>query len=284
MISGSLLLSNSEYLQNQAKFYSDLLECQELTDVTLACDGFEVGVHKTVISASSLFFRDVIKNSKNQNPFIYLKGVSKDTLESMLQFIYAGEATVMNENLEGLIEAGNELRVIGLMEVYNDDNLEKNQKNQKNEKMKKPKVAKISKQSTGITEMETTNESEKKAQQKKKDIQLLTNNSNNINNKNPDAGIFKESPTDLDLESEIDKRFITMKDGHDKTIHMCSVCNKEFKKKDKLRLHIETHLEGFIHKCNFCDAVKKTRGSLSFHEWHYHTGTNAKMTEVKSEL
>ena len=84
MNGGSLLLSNSGYLQNQAKFYSDLLESQELTDVTLACDGYQVGAHRTVISASSLFFRDVIKNSKHQNPFIYLKGVSKETLESML--------------------------------------------------------------------------------------------------------------------------------------------------------------------------------------------------------
>ena len=39
-------------------------------------------------------------------------------------------------------------------------------------------VSKISKQSTGIKENETTNESEKKAQQKKKDIQLLTFPSN----------------------------------------------------------------------------------------------------------
>ena len=100
----SLLLSNNEYLQNQARFYSDLLESQELTDVTLACDGYQVRAHRTVISASSLFFRDVIKNSKHQNPFIYLKGLSKETLESMLQFIYAGEATVLTENLERLIE------------------------------------------------------------------------------------------------------------------------------------------------------------------------------------
>ena len=116
MAGESLLMSNSEYIQNQTKFYSDLLESQELTDVTLACDGYQVGAHRTVISASSLFFRDVIKNSKHQNPFIYLKGVSKETLESMLHFIYAGEATVQSENLEQLVEVGKDLEVIGLMQ------------------------------------------------------------------------------------------------------------------------------------------------------------------------
>ena len=127
MTGGSLLLSNTDYLQNQASFYSDLLESQELTDVTLACDGYQVGAHRTVISASSLFFRDVIKNSKHQNPFIYLKGLSKETLESMLQFIYAGEATVLSENLEKLVEVGNELQIIGLMEI------ELNNKNNKDQ-------------------------------------------------------------------------------------------------------------------------------------------------------
>ena len=94
----SLLISNSDYVETQARFYSNLLKNQELTDVTLACDGYQIGVHRTVISASSLFFRDVIKNSKHQNIFIFLKGVDKETLDSMLQFIYAGEATVLTEN------------------------------------------------------------------------------------------------------------------------------------------------------------------------------------------
>ena len=112
----SLLISNSDYVETQARFYSDLLKNQELTDVTLACDGYQIGVHRTVISASSLFFRDVIKNLKHQNIFIFLKGVDKETLDSMLQFIYAGEATVPSESLERMVEVGNELKVIGLME------------------------------------------------------------------------------------------------------------------------------------------------------------------------
>ena len=58
----------------QTKFYNELFEKQELTDVILACDdGFQIGVHRTIISASSLFFREVIMNSNNTNSFIYLK-------------------------------------------------------------------------------------------------------------------------------------------------------------------------------------------------------------------
>ena len=255
-----MLLSNSEYIQNQVKFYSDLLESQELTDVTLACDGFQVGVHRTVISASSLFFRDVIKNSKHQNPFIYLKCVSKGTLESMLQFIYAGEATVQSENLERLVEIGNELRVIGLMEdeVHDNENMENNQSINKPKNEKTVQITKVSEQNTDIMEHQNVKKEEKKAIKQEKDIKRAEENS--------------------ELEAEISKRLTKRKDEQNRTLYRCLVCDKEGNKKEKMRHHVETHLEGFSHKCNFCDVVKKTRGSLAFHEWQYHTGPNSKIT------
>ena len=73
----TLQLTNSDFLKNQAKYYNDLLESQELSDITLACDGYQVGAHKTILSASSEFFREVIRKSKHVNPYIYLKGVKK---------------------------------------------------------------------------------------------------------------------------------------------------------------------------------------------------------------
>ena len=268
MSGGSLLLSNSEYIQNQAKFYSDLLESQELTDVTLACDGYQVGAHRTVLSASSLFFQDVIKNSKHQNPFIYLKGVSKETLESMLQFIYAGEATVKSENLERLVEIGNELKVIGLMEdeVYNNENMENNEVVKKPKKAKTAQVTKLSEKNTDILENQKINELKTKVKQNK-DIESFAENSTDF------TDIKAEENTEL--ETEINKRLTKRKDEDNKTVHVCTVCDKEGSKKQKIRQHIETHLEGFSHKCHFCDVVKHTRGSLAFHEWQYHKGPNA---------
>ena len=102
-----LLLTNSGYFENQTRYYNELLESQEMSDVTLACDGYEVGVHKTIISGSSEFFKEVIRKSKHPNPYIYVKGISKETLETVLKFIYVGEATARTENLKKIVEAGN---------------------------------------------------------------------------------------------------------------------------------------------------------------------------------
>ena len=261
MAGESLLMSNSEYIQNQTKFYSDLLESQELTDVTLACDGYQVGAHRTVISASSLFFRDVIKNSKHQNPFIYLKGVSKETLESMLHFIYAGEATVQSENLEQLVEVGKDLEIIGLMQEEAKA-LKKNQRNNqritKTRSVKKEDGIKHNKDRPTEIEQETS---------KTSDFEKLKNERVNVED-------------NLDnLSNEINKRILTMTDENNKPVHVCTVCETQSKKKSKLKRHIEIHLEGFSHKCNYCDIVKKTTHNLKAHEWHYHTGPNAKMAQ-----
>ena len=256
----SLLLSNSEYVQTQAKFYSELLKNQELTDVTLACDGYQIGVHRTVISASSLFFRDVIKNSNHPNLFIFLKGVSKETLDSMLQFIYAGEATVQSESLERLVEVGNELKVIGLMEEDVSNECLKNKQSKKKER--DIKLTKMCQED--IINIEDVEVKKKEMKYSPKHEELTS------------EGLEVEKNSD-ELTNEINKRLVTRKDENDRTFHTCTVCKKEGRKKDKMRAHVEIHLEGFSHKCKYCDVVKKTTASLKLHEWQFHTRGNSDM-------
>ena len=114
----SLKLSNAEGLNTQTKFYNELLEEQKLTDVTLACDdGFQIEVHKTIVSASSMFLREVVMNSNNPKPFIYLRGVKQEILLSLLNFIYVGETVVKTETVDDLVAIGHELKIIGIMEM-----------------------------------------------------------------------------------------------------------------------------------------------------------------------
>ena len=50
----------------------------------------------------------------------------------------------------------------------------------------------------------------------------------------------------------------------------CKVCGKIAKRKDKLGSHIESHLNGFIHKCGLCRKNFKTRNSLHIHQKYIH--------------
>ena len=68
---------------------------QEFTDVTLvSSDGFKLEAHKTVLSSSSSFFRDVLIENLHQSVLIYMKGVIHKELELLLEFTYTGECQV----------------------------------------------------------------------------------------------------------------------------------------------------------------------------------------------
>ena len=69
------------------------------------------------------------------------------------------------------------------------------------------------------------------------------------------------------LVSEILKR--TDSEG---SMWKCTECGKLCKRKDRLGLHIETHLEGFSHPCKYCNIPYKTRGSLQVHISTTHRG------------
>ena len=54
----------------------------DFLNVTLACDGNQqIKAHKVILSPGSLFFRDVLGNSKYPEPFLYLSGIQEGELQ-----------------------------------------------------------------------------------------------------------------------------------------------------------------------------------------------------------
>jgi len=90
-------------------------------DVTLACEDHEISAHKLVLSASSDFFKALLRRHKHDHPLIYLKGVKFHDLQAILDFIYTGETEVSEANLETLLAIGGELRIKGLTEGQGDE-------------------------------------------------------------------------------------------------------------------------------------------------------------------
>ena len=277
----TLHLSNSNLIQTHTKFYNELLESQEMSDVTLACDGYEVGAHKTIISAASPFFRKIIGKSKNFNPYIYLKGVSRESLEVLLKFVYNGEVIARAENLENLVEVGNELQIVGLMQEKT-----KTHKGAVNEKEIFPKA--IKKKDMTEAEPEKASDSEfnisdfvkiepyemEEEEVKSGDIKdkqrIVDNNDENVGGSN----------NQHDLQEEIAKRMVAKFDEHSVKSYECLVCHRKQNNKYKMKMHVETHLEGFSHKCKFCGMVKKTTKALQIHVWDQHTRSKTDTEDV----
>ena len=85
------------------------------SDVTLACeDDQEIEAHKIVLACGSTFFKDIFVKTKHPNPFIYLKGVKKDELQNIIDFMYIGEVSIVKEQLERFLEIAQHFKIKGL--------------------------------------------------------------------------------------------------------------------------------------------------------------------------
>lgn len=82
--------------------------------MTLACDGHYYSLHKFVLSVCSEYFEEMFERTDCKHPVIVLNGVKCDVLESLLNYMYIGEVSVLQENLSALIRAAEYLKIRGL--------------------------------------------------------------------------------------------------------------------------------------------------------------------------
>ena len=103
-----------EFDTNIKEYLRILRKDQRLFDVTLVTDdGKHIQAHKIILSAGSLFFSDIFMKSNQTNMLIYLKGIKSVQLEYLLDLIYNGEASIIQEELKDFLEIGKELQVKG---------------------------------------------------------------------------------------------------------------------------------------------------------------------------
>ena len=111
------MLQQRDFPVNYAGSFQELRTAEELFDVTLACEDQTVEAHKVVISACSPFFRHVLSKTKQNHPFIYLRGVVHKDLLALLDYIYTGETKVVADDVNRFIELANEFKIKGLAET-----------------------------------------------------------------------------------------------------------------------------------------------------------------------
>ena len=227
--------SSSQYLLLQQTVSEDFLEsfqelrtAGELFDVTLACeDEVVVEAHKVVLSASSPWFRNVFRKTKQANPFIYLRGLLYKDLVALVDYIYSGKAQILADDIDRFIQVARDLKIKSLAEEFGEV--------KDGEKMENESVEEVEEQ---------LNPQECFA----------------------DSSMVKCEDKGLDqLQKEISERIEKVSDMEGEVLWKCTVCGKTMKKKFHMQNHVETHLDGYSHKCIYCGKAHKTRGALSAH-------------------
>ena len=105
----------------QEKLATYLRKDDQFFDVTLASDdGQQVKAHKLVLSSGSLYFREILgKASQEMHPFIILSEVSYNELVGIIELLYSGETSIIDESFGRFVKVSKLLKLIGFV---NDEN------------------------------------------------------------------------------------------------------------------------------------------------------------------
>ena len=96
--------------------FSALRQEEDFYDVTLVSDDHtQISAHKLVLSASSQFFKSILKKNPHSHPLLYLSGVDSTSLGFVLDYIYQGEVQIYQNELDNFLEVAQRLKIEGLL-------------------------------------------------------------------------------------------------------------------------------------------------------------------------
>ena len=235
----------NDFETNASSSFKILRQENEFFDVTLVSDDEQhISAHKLILSASSTFFKKILKKSSHSNPLIYLTGVSFPDLEHILNYIYEGEVKLLQENLEDFMDIAQKLKIKGLT-VENEEST-----------VSKEHVSRMKDQIRQKTNLEPKHKSyiqDAAQDQPKTDAQDRDNDANIVDLK------IKNPQMNEKLENVI------WKNGE---VWECKFCGKKSQFKHNMKRHAEIHLDGVSDiSCNECGKSFKTSAIFNNHKY-----------------
>ena len=100
-----------------------LVELQEYSDVTLVTeDKKQIKANINILSASSPVFKDLLIKENKSSTIMYLRGIQYSEMESIMQFIYLGEATFYEERMDEFLAVAKSLEIKELCNAATETN------------------------------------------------------------------------------------------------------------------------------------------------------------------
>jgi len=249
----------------------DLRDNDNFLDVTLVCDDdIQIKAHKNILSVSSNFFRNVLRKNPHPHPLIYLKGVEHSDLLAMVEFMYSGKVEIAHANLDRFLTSAQDLKVKGLFNMQ--DSSDKNRAkvldlSKKNEELRKPEeqiyspIVDKEAATEIIDEFEMTNLYDNMSPNEVEELSLSTPNEDTSEVIKTERFFLKDSPEKINLNEKI----VSLIEKKDMVWH-CTVCGKTTAKKERIKNHAQTHIDGISVACNICGKVYKSSSVLKVHK------------------
>ena len=246
--SDKLSIENTEFTQNISRTLQDLRSNQEFSDVTLACEDDQMEAHRVVLASGSKFFQRIFTHHRSSsNTLVFMRGVKKAQMVSILDFLYCGEASVLEDDLNDFLSIANDL---GLEGISSKDKTIESFVSEK-------QLSDLEKRAVTIVEDGEINDKESTVfeQSRLKKIKAFK-----MSDKPMDtvfADHTKTNITEADVENVMEKV-----DG----VWSCKVCGKTTRhQKSHLRDHIKIHVQPTRISCNLCRKVFKNKFNEEYH-------------------
>ena len=111
-------LSGKEFPTRLTNTFQELLTEKNFADVTLVSDDhIKIAAHKLILSASSPVLRSMLMDNPHPHPIIFMRGVTFQDLQSLLQFMYIGQVRIYQDRFQEFIALLKDLQVTGEYEV-----------------------------------------------------------------------------------------------------------------------------------------------------------------------
>ena len=105
-------LSSKSFQSHLQATLKELFTENTFADVTLVSDDqIQIPAHKFVLSACSPVLKNLLINNPHCHPLLYLRGVTQQELQSILQFMYLGEARIYQERINEFLAIAMDLQI-----------------------------------------------------------------------------------------------------------------------------------------------------------------------------
>ena len=233
-------LTWNDFKENVSSSLKDIRE--DFCDVTLVGDSFiKIEAHRVILAASSKTFLKLLRQSQHPQPLIYMKGIKDIHLSAIVDFMYHGEVSIVQDDLNDFLLVAEELQLKGLTGTGKQDNNIYHQ----SEKNKSNFI-----KSTPITNSQVLYRNYAKAPD--------MTDEENLFDLIESSGILPIYATGIKTTTNNEQLDETIKSMMHKVdgIWTCTQCGKTDKEKYNLRNHIEgKHIEGVYHGCDHCGKV-----------------------------
>ena len=233
--------SYSDHLKNMMR---ELMMNEDYSDITLVTeDKKQIQANRNILGACSPFFKDILKKEKRSNTMMYLRGVQYSEMESIMQFIYLGEATFYEERTEEFLAVAKSLEINELCSAEVEINDEPDDE---------PSI---------ITDPEIYTEDFK-------------NSKNQIQQESQEIVVRVNGKYECEHCQTTYNKLCNL-NRHKQSVHQgvrytCEQCGHEYTQQCQLNLHIQSKHEGIKFSCDQCGYQATKQNNLRRHKKNKH--------------